>query len=282
MEEPRNARVSAPWGIYLSVAVSGLFGYLMLALVTLAIDNLDATAKATNPFIYILERGLGESFGRVVLWIVTLAMWFCGLSCLTSTSRMIFAFARDDGIPFAKVWARVSRRYRTPAAAVWLAGVLPFLLVSLILATVQVSRAQSWIKPFEFSTVYQAVTGISTIGLYLSYGIPLVLKLGAIRRGVWTERANGPWNLGNWTVPVNVIALVWIAFITVLFVLPPNELTGFIFAGTFAVMTAFYFARVRGKFRGPVPQARSREELLTLEAELDRDAPGAHSQLRSA
>src|SRR5262245_45406823 len=108
IEETRNARVSAPWGIYLSVAISGLFGYLMLALVTLAIDNLDATAKATNPFIYILERGLGESFGRVVLWIVTLAMWFCGLSCVTSTSRMIFAFARDHGMPFSKVWACVS------------------------------------------------------------------------------------------------------------------------------------------------------------------------------
>ena len=140
----------------------------------------------------------------------------------------------------------------------------------LIFGTVQASRRQTWIKPFEFSTVYQAVTGISTIGLYLSYGIPLLLKLWAIRRGVWTERANGPWNLGNWTVPVNVIALVWIAFITVLFVLPPNELTGFIFAGTFAAMLVFYLARVRGKFRGPVPQARSQQELLTIEAELER------------
>ena len=152
----------------------------------------------------------------------------------------------------------------------WLASLLAFLLVCLIFGTVQASRAQTWIKPFEFSTVYQAVTGISTIGLYLSYGIPLLLKLWAIRRGIWTERANGPWNLGNWTVPVNVIALVWIAFITVLFVLPPNELTGFIFAGTLAAMIAFYLARVRGKFLGPVPQARSQEELLTLEAELER------------
>ncbi len=140
----------------------------------------------------------------------------------------------------------------------------------LIFGTVQTSRAQTWIKPFEFSTVYQAVTGISTIGLYLFYGIPLLLKLWAIRRGVWTERANGPWSLGNWTVPVNVIALAWIAFITVLFVLPPNELTGFIFAWTFAAMMVFYLARVRGKFRGPVPQARSPEELLTLEAELEQ------------
>src|SRR5947208_6042136 len=136
IEETKNARVSAPWGIYLSVAVSGFFGYLMLAFVTLAIGDLRATAAATNPFIYIFEQALGARFGHVVLWIVTVAMWFCGLSCVTSTSRMIFAFARDDGLPFSKVWAGISRRYRTPAAAVWLASALSFLLPCLIFGLV--------------------------------------------------------------------------------------------------------------------------------------------------
>ncbi|TMP99826.1 MAG: amino acid permease [Verrucomicrobia bacterium] len=269
IEETKNARVSAPWGIYLSVAVSGFFGYLMLAFVTLAIGDLRATAAATNPFIYIFEQALGARFGHVVLWIVTVAMWFCGLSCVTSTSRMIFAFARDHGMPLSSRWAHVSRRWRTPAAAVWLAAVLAFLLVGLVFGAVQASRWQTRIKPFDFSTVYQAVTGISTIGLYLSYGIPLLLKARSARRGLWTPRANGPWSLGNWSGPVNVIALIWIAFITVLFVLPPNELTGCVFAGALALMFGFYFVGVRGKFRGPIPQAKSPEQLLKMEAELE-------------
>ena len=269
IEETKNARVSGPWGIYLSVAISGLFGYLMLAFVTLAIQDLNATSAAVNPFIYIFEQALGPRFGHSVLSVVTLAMWFCGLSCVTSTSRMIFAFARDRGMPLSSTWARVSKHRRTPAAAVWLASVLAFALVCLILAAVRASRWQTWIKPFDFSTVYQAVTGISTIGLYLSYGIPLFLKWRAVRRGIWTERANGPWSLGDWSVPVNLVALVWIALITVLFVLPPNELTGYIFAGTIVVMFTFYFLRVRGKFRGPVAQARSPDKLLKIETELE-------------
>jgi amino acid transporter len=183
---------------------------------------------------------------------------------------MIFAFARDHGVPCSSLWGRVSKRWRTPAAAVWLASILAFLLVCLIFAAVQASRWQMWIKPFDFSTVYQAVTGISTIGLYLSYGIPLLLKLRAIRRGVWTDRANGPWNLGNWSVPVNVVAVIWIAFITILFVLPPNELTGYVFAGTLAVMLTFYFLRVRGRFQGPVRQAKSQQELFLLEQQLEK------------
>jgi len=267
IEETRNARVSAPWGMYLSVAISGLFGYVMLAFVTLAIKDLDATAAATNPFIYIFEQALGGAFGRVVLWVVTLAMWFCGLSCVTSTSRMIFAFSRDHGMPFSNIWNKVSHRYRTPAAAVWLASALSFLLPCLILALVAARP-----KELDFSRLYPAVTGISTIGLYLSYGIPLLLKLQATRRGVWSSRANGPWSLGNWSVPVNVIALTWIAFITVLFVLPPNDLTGYIFGGTLAALLIFYVIRVHGRFRGPVPQATSRVALLKIEAELEKGA----------
>jgi amino acid transporter len=265
IEETKNARVSAPWGIYLSVAVSGLFGYLMLAFVTLGIKDLNATAAATNPFIFIFEQALGSTFGRVVLWVVTIAMWFCGLSCVTSTSRMIFAFSRDHGMPLSNVWNQVSRRFRTPAAGVWLAATLAFLLPCLIFALVA-----AFPKRLDFAKLYPAVTGISTIGLYLSYGIPLLLKLRAMRRGVWTARANGPWSLGNWSVPVNLIALLWIGFITVLFVLPPNELTGYIFGGALLALAIFYFVGVRGRFRGPVPQARSQAELLRLEAAFEK------------
>ncbi len=265
IEETRNARVSAPWGIYLSVAVSGFFGYLMLAFVTLAIKDLGAAADAQNAFIHVFEQSLGGKFGQFVLWVVTAAMWFCGLSCVTSTSRMVFAFARDRGMPLSSVWNRVSRRYRTPASGVWLVAALSFLLPCSIDALVMMFPAR-----LKFDDLYPAVVAISTIGLYLSYGLPIFLKLRAMRRGVWTASANGPWCLGGWSAPVNWIALAWIAFITVLFVLPPNELTGYIFGGTLAALALFYQARARGRFQGPVPQARSRDELLRLEAELEK------------
>jgi amino acid transporter len=241
----------------------------MLAFVTLAIKDLDAAAAASNPFIFILEQALGSGFGRAVLWVVTIAMWFCGLSCVTSTSRMIFAFARDNGMPRSDLWAKVSRTYRTPAAAVWLSALLTFLLPSLVIGLVELSKRLRFESPYDFTQLYPAVVGISTIGLYLSYGIPLMLKLRAIRHGLWSTRANGPWSLGNWSVPVNLVALAWIGFITVLFVLPPNTLTGWIFGGTLVALMVLYFVTARGRFQGPLPQAKSQSELLRLEAELE-------------
>jgi hypothetical protein len=91
----------------------------------------------------------------------------------------------------------------------------------------------------------------------------------AVRAGIWKPSANGPWNLGRWSIPVNVIALLWIAFITVLFVLPPNTLTGYIFGGTLGRAADFLRGGGARKVQGAVGQARSEEELLRLEAEYE-------------
>jgi amino acid transporter len=246
-EETKDARVRAPWGIFLSVAISGIFGYVMLACVTLAIQNLEGVAAAPNAFIAILKTALGERSGTIVLATVTLAMWFCGLSCVTSTSRMIFAFSRDGGLPGSRLWGAISARFRTPAAGVWLASISAFLLPCVVYALVLLRP-----KSLEFSSLYPAVTGIGTIGLYLSYGIPVLLKLVATRQGRWQRYADAPWSLGKWSGLVNGIALLWIAFITVLFVLPPNQLTGYIFGTLLLALIVLYFASARGKFRGPV------------------------------
>ena len=269
IEETRDARVRAPWGIFLSVAVSGLFGYLLIAFVTLAIKDLPATASAPNPFRYVFEQAFPHSaFPGIVLWVVTLAQWFCGLACVTSTSRMMFALSRDRGMPMSHLWSRVSRRFRTPAAAVWLSVALAFLLPCLLLGSLALRH-----KMDDFPTLYSAVTGISTIGLYLSYGIPLFLKLRAMRRGLWGPRTYGPWNLGSWSLPVNLIAVGWVVFITVLFVLPPNDLTGYIFGGTLIILLLYYLVAVRGRFQGPIPQAVSEAELRRIESEFDAATP---------
>lgn len=264
IEETKDARVKAPWGLFLSVVVSGIFGYVMLIFITLAIKNLGGAAAASNPIQYICEQALGSWFGRMVVWIMTLAMWFCGLACVTSTSRMIFAFSRDKGMPFSSIWAKVSRKHRTPAAAVWLSIVLTFLLPCLIFALLSMH-----LTSLTFTALYPAVTGISTIGLYLSYGVPILLKKRATRKGEWTAHYDGPWNLGGWSGWVNSISLIWIAFITVLFVLPPNTLTGYIFLGALAALLVFFLASVRGKFKGPIAQAASQEGITRLEAELE-------------
>ncbi|HYR20805.1 MAG TPA: amino acid transporter, partial [Myxococcales bacterium] len=61
----------------------------------------------------------------------------------------------------------------------------------------------------------------------------------------------GPWHLGRWSTPVNVAALVWIGTLTVLFVLPPNQVAGYTFGGALALLGAYWFFWMRARFKGP-------------------------------
>jgi amino acid transporter len=241
-EETIDPRIRAPWGVYMSVVVSGIFGFVMLSMVTVSITNQVDVAAAPNAFLTAVQQGLGTKFGSFLSWMVSIAMWFCGLASATSTSRMIYAFSRDKGLPFSKIWGKVSPKFRTPAAAIYLSVVLALL---------------SGLQP----GVYAAVTAISVMGLHTSYLIPIFYKLRAISRKVWTEEDNGPWHLGRWSVPVNVIALLWIVFFDILFVVAPNDVTfgsytmhyttGKAFLIILALIVLLYFTYARRTYKGP-------------------------------
>jgi amino acid transporter len=228
-EETKDAATNAPRGIMTAVIASAVAGWVMLIAVTLAIGNLDeAVSKGSGSFAFILEHALPRAGSSLV--VVTIgAMWFCGLSSVTSNSRMLYAFARDGGLPFSKALAKVSPRFQTPAVAVW---------VSIGMAAL-ISVATS---------VYSVMAALSTIALYASYAVPVLFALLARRRG-WPRK--GPWTLGRHGAVVNAVAVVWVAFMLVLLSLPPNETAGMAFGVTCVVLLFAWFAGVRTRFKGP-------------------------------
>jgi amino acid transporter len=120
-----------------------------------------------------------------------------------------------------------------------------------------------------YSGAFTVIVTLSTIGLYISYVIPIILVLNARRKGEWKDL--GPWNLGKWGGLVNGVSVAWVALITVLFVAPPNQLTGYTFAGLSALLTIYYLTLVRGRFKGP-RKAGNEEELQKIERALSHPA----------
>jgi amino acid transporter len=229
-EETHDPSRNAAWGMVIAVLVSGIAGYAMLIAVTLCIGDLPTALAADNPFIFTLRFAIGPGLGNALVCVAMAAMWFCGLSSVTSNSRMLFAFARDGGLPFARQVARISPRFHSPEVAVWISAAMA-LLVAL------------------WADAYSAMVALSTIALYASYGLPIWFGL---RKG---GGLRGPWTLGRWSRPVNLVALGWIALCMVLFVLPPNQLAGYTFAGCLAALAIYWRLWMRARFRGP-PQLR--------------------------
>ena len=109
-EETVQAAHNVPKGILRSVYVSGLVGWVMVASFVLAMpDVAEGARQGGDVFSWLMERVLPGAGGRA-LWVgIVLANYLCGLACMTSTSRMMYAFARDGGLPgSSRAQARVA------------------------------------------------------------------------------------------------------------------------------------------------------------------------------
>jgi amino acid transporter len=236
-EETVDPRHRVPWGIVMAVVVSSVVGYSLLMALTLAIRDIssvlnarDAGGQPIPAVIAILTTALGTRAGGLVTAVAAMAMWFCGLSAVTWTSRVIYAFARDEGMPMSAIWRRVSPKQLTPAPAIWLSVAVAFL------ATIS-------------SGTYAVVTSISVIGLYVSYIIPVWLAWRA--RGSVAEIIRGPWQLGRFGSAINVVAMSWVAFITVILAIPDGMRAGKAIASLTVALSAWYLIAERHRFQGP-------------------------------
>ena len=251
-EETIGAETRAPWGVVMSVVVSAIAGYALLMALVAASPDLAAAGGFVNPVLYILQSRLSYVLGTLLFAVIAVAQLFCGMSSITSNSRMIYAFSRDGAVPFHNVWHRLNRG-RTPRNAIILAAVAAFILA---------------VPSLWNATAYVAVTSIAVIGLYIAYALPIFLRQFA------TDFKPGPWQLGAWSRPIGWIAVIWVAFISVLFMLPtfnPASLaagvspfatfnyTPVVVLGVFLLVTIWWLVSARKWFKGPVIQGTEAE-----------------------
>jgi amino acid permease (GABA permease) len=226
-EETINASTEAPKGLVRSVWVSILAGWVLLVAVTAAIQDYDA-ALGTDiglPPAQIFIDAAGRSLGIFLLFIAAVAQFFCGMASVTANSRMSYAFSRDNALPGSRWWSQVNSRTGTPTNSIWLCVVCSVVLT---------------IPALFSTTAYLAVTSIAVIGLYIAYVVPVFL------RRTNPDFRPGAWNLGRWSAPIGWVAVVWVGFIVVLFMLPPASpitVNTFNYA-PIAVLAVFIFSTV--------------------------------------
>ncbi|MFE9690513.1 amino acid permease [Micromonospora sp. NPDC005806] len=203
-EETHDASRSAPRGIVMSVVVSVIAGFVLLFAITWSIQDYDAerTTALGLPPAQIFIDAAGHDLGTFLLFICVVAQFFCGMASVTANSRMTYAFSRDGALPGSRIWKRVNPRTGTPTNSIWLCVACSSLLV---------------LPSLWNTTAYLAATSIAVIGLYIAYVAPVFLR----RRT--PDFAVGAWNLGRWSGPVGWTAIVWVAIICVLFMLPTSS-----------------------------------------------------------
>ena len=230
-EETRDARNAVPRGMMQSVFWSLVFGFVMAVSFVMAAPDMATLAKDGSAAWFNLYNNLpAPALLKGVLAIaIVLANFLCALAGLTSISRMIYAFARDGGLPMSSTLASVNPTYRTPVAAIWTGAVLS------VAATL-------------YSPAFAALAAGCALFLYVSYAMPIAA--GVMAEGkTWTEF--GPFRLGVWSKPFALISMAGVLVLMYAGIQPPFDILINYAVGTIVVLLVLWFGFERRRFQGP-------------------------------
>jgi amino acid transporter len=229
-EETIDASRKVPTAIIHSVFWASLFAWLFSCAFVLAIPNMDEAAKqGWNVFFWTLDQTIPGPLKMLIYGFIFVAQYLCGLATVTSVSRMIFAFARDNGLPMSGVLKKVSPKYRTPVAAIWCGAILSVAFVA-------------------YAQAYSVVVSVTSIALYLSYAMPIAAGLFAYGR-TWTVM--GPWDMGG---SFRIVAVACIAIALTIFyigVQPPNTMALTVLMWIAGITAVVWFGLEMRRFKGP-------------------------------
>jgi amino acid transporter len=210
-EETHGASKNAARGVWQSIFYSAIIGWFVLLALTFAVQDPAVISDADNGFgagssLAVLNTALGSGGYKAVILICTIGQLFCGLACLTSASRMAFAFSRDRAMPGHRLFARVNNDGVPFNAVIGMAA------LALLITVPALKGAPGTVFPVAF----YAVVSMAVIGLYIAYAIPIYLRW---RMGDKFEPA-AAWNIGNKYKWMNPISFIWVAIICIVGILP--------------------------------------------------------------
>ncbi|KAF2211392.1 hypothetical protein CERZMDRAFT_85555 [Cercospora zeae-maydis SCOH1-5] len=209
-EETHDAAVRGPDSIRWAVIISGVQGFALNVVFTYCLTETymdDIVGSPTGlPIAQIFLNAAGKDGATIMLFFVMLIQFFTGASAMLANSRMAYAFARDEALPFSSIWSKVNKMTGTPVYAVWL--VVGFCAC---LNLIGIGSTQT----------ITAIFNLCAPCLDLSYIAVILARLIYEDSNTYVP---GPYTLGKWlpTKPRSIIAISWVLLISVVLFCPTS------------------------------------------------------------
>ncbi|PVH98102.1 amino acid transporter [Periconia macrospinosa] len=172
-EEVRNASVDVARSMLLSLVINGCLALGMLLAVLFSAGDI-GTILTENPSpvsasMKIFENATGSKAGATIMTGIIIVLEFCSaMGCLAAASRMTWSFARDRGLPFARVLSMIDKRTTIPVVAI-----LVVTTFSGLLALINIGN----------SVAFNGTISLVLEGFYISYLLAIGLLLWRRVRG---------------------------------------------------------------------------------------------------
>jgi amino acid transporter len=208
-EETKSAANSAAKGIWQSIFYSAIGGWVLLVAFLFAVQDEDKVTAGGGGVAVIFSQALTSKWAGTVLLISAAGQFFCTVACMTSTTRMLYAFSRDGAVPGGQYWSRLNAN-RVPVYGVIASAIIAVILTLPALKEVDINGA-------PVPVAFFAVVSIGVIGLYVAFAIPIFLRWKA-----GSTFTTGGWTLGSKYKWMCLVAVAEIVVTSIIALLPTS------------------------------------------------------------
>lgn len=248
-DEVKKARVQVPRSMITSVVSNAIMQFLYMITVLFAIGDVDVVLADPLPIIQVYYQATGSkpatNFFVSMFAILGSVAFF---NCFASTSRLVWAFARDNGLPFSATFACIHPRLKLPINALLVVAACVCLLSLINIGS---------------STAFNAIISLVALAIYISYFFPILFLLWRRLSTVHpTPIPWGPFRLGRTGPLINFVALCYISFMLIWMPFPaflPVDAVNMNYAGPITggvILCALVDWCVSGRKRFRVPVTR--------------------------
>ncbi|EMT72227.1 Choline transport protein [Fusarium odoratissimum] len=201
-EETAHPERVIPLVIVAVVVIGFVTSFCFLIAMLFSIQSIEKFLEAAVPIIELFSQVCPATAGAVVLESLIIATGVgCLMGCQTWSSRLLWSFARDGGVPFHSRLEMVDSRLDVPLAAHMTNTALVAIVGCIYMAS---------------TTAFNAMIIACIVFPNLSYAVPILSLLYHGR----TNLIHGPFWLGRLGLVCNIVALLWIIFTLVFYSFP--------------------------------------------------------------
>ncbi|KAK5949211.1 hypothetical protein OHC33_009752 [Knufia fluminis] len=207
IEEIPEPHLRGPKIVIYCIVIGMVTGWIFLSVLLFVLTDVDTVnSSAAGPLLEVLYQATNNRAGATCLLMFPLiCLLFATIGIMSTSSRMTWAFARDGGLPFSRIFAKVHPRLDTPVNALLLTTVLVIIFGCIFLGS---------------SSAFNAIVSASVVALGISYAIPPAINILRGRKMLPETRAFKLPNWLGWTC--NVVGVLYTILTTILFVFPPE------------------------------------------------------------
>jgi amino acid transporter len=199
-EETLDAQRQVPRAMRNALLYGGIASFVLVLGLLLATPSA-GIGSVVNGGINSVLAELPSWLQDFFLVMVVVAFFSCGTAVQGAGARVAFALARDGALPLSRKLAAVSPRHQTPANAILVGTIVPFLFLLLVLVNPSANVRVLWFEyPAHVNALY-ALVSFATSGIYLAFFLTVLGALVARLRG-W--RPSGVFTLGRWAMPITL------------------------------------------------------------------------------